>query len=113
VLLGDKQMSGNVNETFDAASHLPKTGSPLFTVGGVVLGIVAVMLVIAILLPARRTAREAARRNDCLAHIRDIAIAIQNYHDEFGHLPPAYTVDADSNRLHSWRTLILPTGQNY
>jgi hypothetical protein len=30
------------------------------------------------------------------------------YHDTYKSLPPAYTVDADGNRLHSWRVLILP-----
>jgi len=35
-------------------------------------------------------------------------LAILNYEDDKGHLPPAYTVDADGSRLHSWRTLILP-----
>lgn len=101
-------MADNPNETFDPVAHATKSGSPLFTVGGLVLGIVAILLAIALLLPATRGAREPARRNDCLSHLRDIAISIQNYHDDFGHLPPAYTVDAEGNRLHSWRTLILP-----
>ena len=33
--------------------------------------------------------------------------AIQ-YHEQCGSFPPAYTVDANGRRLHSWRTLILP-----
>jgi prepilin-type processing-associated H-X9-DG protein len=59
-------------------------------------------------MPAVRISGEAARRSDCLAHLRDLAIAIQNYTYVNGHLPPAYTVDAVGNRLHSWRTLLLP-----
>ena len=35
-------------------------------------------------------------------------MALHNYAMDHGTLPPAYTVDADGNRLHSWRTLILP-----
>ncbi|MGL6195380.1 MAG: DUF1559 domain-containing protein, partial [Thermoguttaceae bacterium] len=30
------------------------------------------------------------------------------YHDDYGSLPPAYTVDADGKPLHSWRMLLLP-----
>ena len=44
----------------------------------------------------------------CLNNTRQIGIAILNYESANGHLPPAYTVDENGNRLHSWRTLILP-----
>lgn len=37
-----------------------------------------------------------------------IAFGLDNYVDEHGALPPAYTVDEDGKPLHSWRTLILP-----
>ena len=33
---------------------------------------------------------------------------MHNYHDTYKAFPPAYTVDADGNKLHSWRTLLLP-----
>ena len=41
-------------------------------------------------------------------HVAQIGKALQNYHDQHGTFPPAYTVDEDGNPLHSWRTLILP-----
>ncbi len=44
----------------------------------------------------------------CRDNLRQIASALSTYHAEHGRLPPAYTVDAEGNRLHSWRTLILP-----
>jgi prepilin-type processing-associated H-X9-DG protein len=37
-----------------------------------------------------------------------IALALRNYHDEYGSFPPPYTVDEQGTPLHSWRTLILP-----
>jgi hypothetical protein len=40
--------------------------------------------------------------------MKQIGIALQNYHDRHGSFPPAYTVDKEGNPLHSWRTLILP-----
>jgi len=53
-------------------------------------------------------AREAGRCHVCRNKMQQIGIALQKYHDEHGSFPPAYTVDADGNPLHSWRTLILP-----
>ncbi|WP_459558254.1 DUF1559 domain-containing protein [Lacunimicrobium album] len=66
------------------------------------------LVLVAIFLPERRNGREAARRTTCKNNLKQIGIALHNYHDEYGMFPPAYTVDAEGNKLHSWRTLILP-----
>jgi hypothetical protein len=72
-----------------------------------VLGIITVL--VCLMLPAVRTAREPARRNQCLNNLKQTAIALQNYADTHGGtFPPAYTTNADGMPLHSWRTLILP-----
>ena len=68
----------------------------------------ALLIVIGLLLPMRRTASEAARRTGCGFNLRGIAQALQVYAKEHGSLPPAYTKDAQGRPLHSWRTLILP-----
>jgi Protein of unknown function (DUF1559) len=52
--------------------------------------------------------RDIAQRSKCSNNLNQIAIAIQNYESAYKQLPPAYTVDAEGKRLHSWRTLILP-----
>lgn len=65
-------------------------------------------MLVALLLPAVQAAREAARRMQCSNNLKQIALALHNYESVHKSLPPAYTVDADGNRLHSWRTLILP-----
>jgi prepilin-type processing-associated H-X9-DG protein len=72
----------------------------------VVLGVIAFL--IALLLPATRSARPAARRSQCVNNLKQIAMALHNYEQVYGALPPAYTVDAKGRPLHSWRALILP-----
>jgi prepilin-type N-terminal cleavage/methylation domain-containing protein/prepilin-type processing-associated H-X9-DG protein len=72
----------------------------------VVIAIIAV--IVGLLLPARRTAREPARRNSCKNNLMQIANALRQYEAVHYALPPAYTTDASGKPLHSWRTLILP-----
>lgn len=73
----------------------------------VVIAIIGV--VVGFLLPFYpRAAREAARRMQCSNNFKQLALAMRNYHDAYKCLPPAYTVDAEGKRLHSWRTLLVP-----
>lgn len=71
------------------------------------LAIILVILV-AFFLPATRRARPAARRAQCKNNLKQIGLALHNYHETHGAFPPACTVDANGKPLHSWRTVILP-----
>lgn len=76
-----------------------------------ILGVGSILLVLAaVLLPAvtRGPAIGAARQTQCKINLRQIRLALDLYRDEYDALPPAYTTDANGQRLHSWRTLILP-----
>ena len=66
-------------------------------------------LTLALVVPtARECACEAGRRATCMSNLRNIELALHNYHEKYDRFPPAYTVDSGGKPLHSWRTLLLP-----
>lgn len=79
----------------------------------VVIAIIAIL--VALLLPAVQQAREAARRTACKNKLKQLGLALHNYHDTHSVFPPGgiargaanCTSGADDNGF-SWTVMILP-----
>ena len=41
-------------------------------------------------------------------NLKQIGLALHNYHDDYGSFPPAYVADEQGKPMHSWRVLLLP-----
>lgn len=75
----------------------------------VVIAIIAVL--IALLLPAVQQAREAARRTQCKNNLKQIGLALHNYHDMANAFPPGYIYNPNTGAPWlgwSWQTMLLP-----
>lgn len=79
----------------------------------VVIAIIAIL--IALLLPAVQQAREAARRTQCKNNMKQLGLALHNYHDVHRAFPPGWiAVDGNVQSAHDglngagWGTMILP-----
>jgi prepilin-type processing-associated H-X9-DG protein len=52
--------------------------------------------------------RGGTRRASCENNLHNIALALIQYHDDYGSYPPPYIADAKGKPMHSWRVLLLP-----
>ena len=91
--------------------HIKKSG---FTLIELLVVIAVIAILIALLLPAVQQARAAARRTQHRNNMKQIGLALHNYHDVQGSLPPGWLgvtggeLDVEGVSGFGWGTFILP-----
>src|SRR3954449_45072 len=86
-----------------------RRSSKAFTLVELLVVIAIIGILVALLLPAIQAAREAARRAKCQNNIKNIAIALQNYHSAKKRFPTGFISSGPGSiEAWAWSTFTLP-----
>ncbi|HBN75792.1 MAG TPA: hypothetical protein DD473_08240 [Planctomycetaceae bacterium] len=82
-----------------------------FTVIELAITLVIIIVTTSLLLPAIQESRNEARNRDCINNLKQLGLALHNYHDVFNTFPPGWirnTPYAQSPSAFGWQAMILP-----
>lgn len=84
------------------------SGNGGFTIVELLVVTAIVSAIMGLLLPALQGAREAARRVQCSNNLRQVGIALHQYHELLGGLPPGWLSERTRYSAFGWSARLLP-----